>query len=51
MRDEPKECLCGTRGPLSTAFNVLVRNILISFLQRPAKAVDVLKEHQGLFLT
>ena len=34
-----------------TAFNVLVRNIFISFLQRPEKAVDVLKEDQGLFLT
>ena len=39
------------RATYSTAFNVLVRNILISFLQRPEKAVDVLKEQQGLFLT
>ena len=30
---------------------ILVRNLLISFLQRPEKALDVLKEHQGLFLT
>ena len=39
------------RGPLSTSFNVLVRNLFISFLQRPEKSVDVLKEHQGLCLT
>ena len=35
----------------TTVFNVLVRNLFSSFLQRPEKALDVLKEHQVLFLT
>ena len=35
----------------TTVFNVLVRNLFSSFLQRPEKAIDVLKEHQVLFLT
>ena len=53
----PKRVTSPSWGPpppckqaLSIAFNVLVRNLFISFLQRPEKALDVLKEHQGLFL-
>ena len=46
-----QECIWVTRGPLkcSTAINVLVRSVFISFLETPEKAVDVLQEQQGRF--